>query len=356
MHDRWPAGTTGRVRLGWLAAVAVVALVACDGLAGSSPGVGTSAHPSSTVQRIAVAYDISGRGDGGFNDIAYNGARQAADELGAEIREVTAKLDDTDDDRAERLRLLAGAGYDPIIGVGFSYALPMQLVAAEFPNVHFGIVDDATVNAPNVQGINFAEHEGSFLVGAAAGLKTRTNGVGFIGAVQIPLLQKFEAGYAAGVRAANPAATIKVTYLSQPPDYSGFGDPPRGREAALGMYDNGADIIFAAAGGSGSGVHEAAALSDRWSIGVDADEYVLAPEAVRGRILTSMLKNANVGTYQFVMSVAGRTFVAGNRTFGLANGGVGYSLSGGFVQDIRARLDGFAEQIIAGTIVVPETP
>jgi len=312
--------------------------------------------PTSKVTKIAVAYDLTGRGDGGFNDLAYNGAKQAAEELGAEIREVTAKLDDTDDDRAERLRLLAGAGYEAIIGVGFTYAGPMQIVAAEFPDIHFAIVDDGTVVAPNVQGILFAEHEGSFLVGAAAGLQTTTNTVGFIGAVQIPLLQKFEAGYAAGVKHANPAATMQVTYLSQPPDYSGFGDPPHGREAALGMYDNGVDIIFAAAGGSGSGVHEAAAQTGHWSIGVDADEYLLAPEAVRDHILTSMLKNANVGTYEFVVSVAYDTFVAGNQTFGLANGGVGYATSGGFVDDIRSRLDEFAADIVAGRIVVPETP
>ncbi len=312
--------------------------------------------PTTAVTKIAVAYDLSGRGDGGFNDLAYNGARQAALELGAEIKEVTAKLDDTDDDRAERLRLLAGAGYTAIIGVGFTYAGPMQTVAAEFPAVHFGIVDDGTVAAPNVQGILFAEHEGSFLVGAAAGLKTRTNLVGFIGAVQIPLLQKFEAGFTAGVKHANPNVTVQVTYLSQPPDYSGFGDPPHGKEAALGMYDNGVDVIFAAAGGSGAGVHEAAAETNHWSIGGDADEYRLAPETVRAHILTSMLKNANVGTYSFVMSVAYGSFEPGNRTFGLANGGVGYATSGGFVDDIATKLDAYAADIVAGKIVVPETP
>ncbi|MBF8290999.1 MAG: family transporter substrate-binding protein, partial [Chloroflexi bacterium] len=310
----------------------------------------------SAVTKIAVAYDISGRGDGGFNDLAYNGAQQAADELGAEIKEVTAKLDDTDDDRAERLRLLAGAGYEAIIAVGFTYAGPLQTVAAEFPSVHFAIVDDGTVTAPNVQGILFAEHEGSFLVGAAAGLKTKTNGVGFIGAVQIPLIQKFQAGYAAGVKYANPGAMVQVTYLSQPPDYSGFGDPPHGSEAALGMYDNGVDVIFAAAGGSGAGVHEAAAESGHWSIGVDADEYRLAPETIRNHILTSMLKNANVGTYEFAISVAYGSFQAGNRTFGLANDGVGYATSGGFVDDIAPKLDAYAADIVAGRIVVPETP
>jgi basic membrane protein A len=342
-----------RRRPAWVAILILLAL-ALGACTPSDPGV--TVPPSASVQKVAVAYDLSGRGDGGFNDIAYNGARQAAGELGVELLEVTAKLDDTDDDRAERLRLLAGSGYSAIIAVGFTYAVPLQAVATEFPDVRFAIVDDDTVSAPNVQGVMFAEHEGSFLVGAAAGLKTDTNEVGFIGAVQIPLLQKFEAGFTAGAKHANPEVSIEVTYLSQPPDYSGFGDPPHGREAALGMYDNGVDVIFAAAGGSGSGVHEAADIANTWSIGVDADEYRLAPDTVRDHILTSMLKNANVGTYAFVMSVADGTFVAGNQTFGLANGGVGYSRSGGFVDDIRAQLDAWAADIVAGKIVVPDAP
>jgi basic membrane protein A len=340
--------------------MAALSISGCVGTVDGSLRPGDTSGPSPAgppqVHRIAIAYDISGRGDGGFNDIAYNGAKQAADELEVELKEVTAKLDDTDDDRAERLRLLASSGYDAIIGVGFTYAGPMQTVAAEFPAVRFAIVDDGTVDAPNVWDILFAEHEGSFLVGVAAGLKTETGHVGFIGAVQLPLLQKFEAGFTAGARHANPDVEIQVTYLSQPPDYSGFGDPPHGKEAALGMYDNGVDVIFAAAGGSGSGVHEAAAETGSWSIGVDADEYKLAPEAVRDHILTSMLKNSNVGTYAFVMEAAGFSFTPGIHTFGLANGGVGYATSGGFIDDIRAQLDADAAEIVAGTIVVPETP
>jgi basic membrane protein A len=334
-----------------LLAAAVVALAACAGRTSAPSPAGPP-----QVHKIAIAYDISGRGDGGFNDIAYNGAKAAADSLHVELKEVTAKLDDTDDDRAERLRLLARSGYDAIIAVGFTYATSLQKVAAEFPQVRFAIVDDGTVSAPNVWDILFAEHEGSFLVGAAAGLKTTTNTVGFIGAVQIPLLQKFEAGYTAGVHAANPRARVQVTYLSQPPDYSGFGDPPHGKEAALGMYDNGVDVIFAAAGGSGAGVHEAAAQTGHWSIGVDADEYKLEPPDIRAHILTSMLKNSNVGTEQFVLSAVSSSFMPGMHTFGLANGGVGYATSGGFVDDIKARLDAYAADIVAGKIVVPQTP
>jgi basic membrane protein A len=347
MHPRRPA--IAFAALGLL----VATLAACSGAPADS---GVTVPPSARLQKVAVAYDISGRGDGGFNDIAYNGAKQATDELGIELQEVTAKLDDTDDDRAERLRLLASSGFGGILAVGFTYAEPLKTVAAEFPDVAFAIVDDGTVEASNVQGILFAENQGSFLVGAAAGLKTRTDHVGFIGAVEIPLIQKFEAGFAAGARAANPDVEVEVTYLSQPPDYSGFGDPPHGREAALGMYENGVDVIFAAAGGSGAGVHEAAAATNHWSIGVDADEYILAPEAVRSHILTSMLKNANVGTYAFVKAVADGSLEGGIMTYGLANEGVGYAVSGGFVDDIRDRLDAYAADIAAGKIKVPESP
>ncbi|MCI0581801.1 MAG: BMP family ABC transporter substrate-binding protein [Chloroflexi bacterium] len=349
MHLRRPG-----IALAALVAAVVLTASACDQL-GTTPAPVKPTQP--VVNRIAIAYDISGRGDGGFNDIAYLGAKRFADENDFELKEVTARLDDTDDDRAERLRLLASSGYNAIIGVGFTYAAPMQVVAAESPDVYFAIVDDGTVDVPNVYAILFAEHEGSFLVGAAAGLKTTTGKVGFIGAVQIPLIQKFEAGFTAGARAANPDIEVQVSYLSQPPDYSGFGDPPHGREAALGMYDSGVDIIFAAAGGSGAGVHEAAAQSDAWSIGVDADEYRLAPEGIRDHILTSMLKNSDVGTYEFLLSASTlASWVPGVHTFGLANGGVGYATSGGFVADIAAELDAYAAQIVAGEITVPETP
>ena len=337
-----------------MAAAAAATLVACTEQSGSTTLPGMT-PPG--VDRVAIAYDISGRGDGGFNDLAYNGAKTWTDEGHVELKEVTARPDDTDDDRTERLRLLASSGYDAIIAVGFTYAGPLTIVAAEYPNTFFAIVDDGTVEASNVYGILFAEHEGSFLVGAAAGLKTATDKVGFIGAVKIPLIQKFEAGFTAGVGHVNPDAKVQVTYLSQPPDMSGFGDPPHGKEAALGMYDSGVDIVFAAAGGSGAGVHEAAAQTGSWSIGVDADEYRLAPETVRKHILTSMLKNSDVGTYQFLVAAGSRfPSVGGIHTFGVANGGVGYATSGGFVDDIADQLDALAADIVAGEIAVPETP
>ena len=330
-----------------------IALVTTATVAAQSPEV---APHGAEVSLVAVAYDLSGRGDGGFNDIAYNGAKRAADELGAELLEVTARMDDTDVEREERLRLLAESGYNPIIGVGFTYSEPMHTVAADFPDTYFAIVDDAVVEGPNIQTITFKEHEGSFLVGVAAGLTSQTGHVGFIGAVPIPLIGKFEAGFTAGARAVVPGITVDVAHLSQPPDYTGFGDPARGKEAALGLYDAGADVVFAAAGGSVTGVIEAAAQAGTWAIGVDADMYPQVADALKPHVLTSMLKNADLGTYAFVRSVADGTFVPGHLDYGIAEGGVGYATSGGFLDPIVPRIDDWAARIASGEVVVPEVP
>ena len=306
------------------------------------------------VTNIAVAYDLGGRGDGGFNDLAYAGASQAAEELGAELVEVTARAEDTDADREDRLRLLADSGNNPVIAVGFIYATALAEVAPDYPDVWFGIVDDATVEAPNVAGLVFAEHEGSFLVGAAAALTSETGNIGFVGGVNTPLIEKFEAGYIAGAEAVNPDIEVQSSYLTQPPDFGGFNDPAKGREAATGMYDAGADVVYHAAGGSGSGVFEAAVDADAWAIGVDADQYTITDEGLREVILTSMLKKVDVVTAAFITDVAEGTATAGETVFDLASDGVGYATSGGFIDDLTDQLDGYAEQIISGEITVPD--
>jgi basic membrane protein A and related proteins len=356
--QRWP-------RFAIVALATGLLLAACSGTPATtggpaSAGAGSPAGPTEAggphLEKVAVAYDIAGRGDGGFDDLAYNGAKRAADELGAELTEVTAKPDDTDNDRAERLRLLAETGHNPIVAVGYSYAGPLTTVAAEYPDTWFGIVDDATVEAPNVVGITFKEEQGSFLVGVAAGLTSKTGKVGFVGALPIPLIQRFEAGFAAGAKAVNPDAEVATAYLSQPPDFSGFDDPAEAKEATLGMFDQGVDVVFAAAGSSGMGVIEAAHDRGLWAIGVDNDQYLTTEQGLRDAILTSMLKNADVGTYSFVRSVAEGTAEGGESVFDLASGGVGYATSGGFVDSIRDEIDAWADRIVAGEITVPSTP
>jgi basic membrane protein A and related proteins len=311
---------------------------------------------SDPTPRIAIVYDAGGRGSPGLNQLAWEGVKRAADQLGAELKEVTAKPDDTDADREQRLRELADARYYPIIAVGSTYAGPVAKVAPKYPGTWFAIVDDGTVDGPHVIGIQFSEEQGSFLVGAAAALTSKTGNVGFVGAVQTPLLQKFQAGFTAGARAANPRVKVQVAYLSRPPDNAGFTDPAKARKAALGMYDAGADVIYAAAGDSGSGVIQAAHDRGLWAIGVNSDQYLTSDPAVRGAILTSMLKRSDVATYTIAMEIATGVPKDGNNVFGLDRGGVGFSTSGGFVDPIRAQLDAFAGRIASGEILVPTTP
>jgi basic membrane protein A len=297
-----------------------------------------------------------GRGSAAFNELARDGVKRAASELGAEFKEITTGPDDTDADREEHLTELADARYYPIFAVGSAYAGAVAKVAPKYPGTWFGIVDDGTVDGPKVIGIQFNEEQGSFLVGAAAALTSKTGNVGFVGAVRSPLFQKFEAGFTAGARAANPDVKVQVVYLSKPPDVTGFSDPAKARKTALGMYDAGADVIFGAAGDSGDGVIQAAHDRGLWAIGVDSDQYGTADPSVRGAILTSMLKRADVGAYTIAMEIALGVGKDGNNVFGLDRGGVGFSTSGGFVDRIKTQLDAFAARIASGEILVPTTP
>jgi basic membrane protein A and related proteins len=226
-------------------------------------------------------------------------------------------------------------------------------VAAEYPEIHFAIIDDEAAAADNIANLVFAEEQGSFLVGAAAALKTETDHLGFIGGVEVPLIKKFEAGFIAGAEAVNPDITVDVVYLTQAPDFSGFNDPAKGRTAADGMFDGGADIVYHAAGGSGGGLFEAASAAGTKAIGVDSDQYNTADEAVRDVIMTSMLKNVNVAVFEYLTEVKDGTFPTGVTRYDLAVDGVGYSTSGGFIDDITADLDGYKQQIIDGEITVP---
>ena len=349
-----------------LIAFSLVALVAVNATTGA-PSISQppTAQPSTSpspfslsdpTPRIAIVYDLGGRGAGSINELAWEGATRAAEEFSADLKEVTATPDDTDADREERLRELAVDGYYPIIAVGSTYAGPVAKVAPKFPGTWFVIVDDATVNAPNVIGIQFNEEQGSFLVGAAAALTSKTGKVGFIGAVQTPLLQKYEAGFTAGARAVNPDVKVQVAYLSKAPGAGDASDPAKARKAALRMYDKGADVILAAAGDSGNGVIQAAHDRGLWAIGVNSDQYQVSDPSVRGAILTSMLKRADVATYTITMEVANGIPKDGNHVFGLDRGGVGYATSGGFVDPIKAQLDAFAARIGAGEILVRTTP
>ena len=302
-----------------------------------------------------MAYDLGGRNDQSFNQAAATGMDQAADELGFETQEAEATAGEAESQREERLRTLADAGFNPIIAVGFAYSASVGKVAAEYPEVTFAIVDDG-IEGANITNLLFAEEQGSFLVGAAAALKTEADHIGFVGGVQVPLIQKFEAGYVAGAKAVNPDITVDVTYLTQPPDFSGFGDPAKGKTAAEGMYQGGADIVYQAAGGSGSGVFEAALAAGALAIGVDSDQYNLVPAEQKPVIMTSMLKKVDVAVYEFLIAYAEGSVESGPIIFDLERDGVGYSTTGGAVDDIADQLEDFKAQIISGEITVPTTP
>ena len=263
----------------------------------------------------------------------------------------------TDDQRAERLRLMAKRGANPIVVVGFTYATALAKVAKEYPKVQWGIVDDSSVKAKNVQSIVFKEEEGSYLVGLAAAMTTKSGRIGFIGGVNTPLIAKFEAGFIAGAKAINPKIKIQSTYISNFPDFSGFNDPAKGYEAAKGMYENGADVVYAAAGGTGTGMHKAASELGKWSIGVDADEATYpAHKDYKSTILTSMLKRVDLGTRAFVKRALAGKKTAGVKTWGYKQGGVGYTTTGGYLKDVTSVINTYAKKISTGAVKVPTDP
>jgi len=353
--------SSGRLRLMAVLATAGLGLVACgsnDTTTGaSSPaptGAATSAAPQSDA-KIGLAYDVGGRGDKSFNDSAAAGLDRAIAEFGGTKQELSPNASGSD--RGDNLRKLAENGFSPIIAVGFSYAETLPDVAEDFPDTTFFIIDDATVEAPNVKALVFAEEQGSYLVGAAAALKSKTGNVGFIGGVETPLLEKFEAGFVAGAEKAKPGIKTQVKYLSQPPDFSGFGSPDKGRETANGMFDAGADVVYAAAGGSGVGAFQAAKAKDALAIGVDSDQYESVGDAsLQPVILTSMLKRVDNAVYSALQKLNAGEEVPAVTTYDLASDGVGYATSGGLVDDIKPQLDELAEQIKSDAITVPTTP
>lgn len=340
--------------------------VAACGDNGESGGGGDD---TGTKIKIGLAYDIGGRGDKSFNDAAAAGLDKIKSEYGDKIetpKELEANQNETEDDKYARLKLLCTEGYNPVIAVGFIYAGadpaagPLAKAAKDCPDTKFAIIDDSSATAPNIANLIFAEHEGSFLVGAAAALKSTSGQVGFVGGCLVPLIQKFEAGFKAGVEQVNKdegkKVTVNVKYLSTPADKcSGFNDPAKGKTTAEGQYDAGADVVYQAAGGSGSGVFQAASAKGKMAIGVDSDQYNTVDASLRDVIITSMLKRVDVAVYDFLKPfIDNGTFTAGTTVFNLKVDGVGYSTSGGKIDDIKAKLDAYKQKVVDGSITVPE--
>jgi basic membrane protein A len=325
----------------------------------ATPGSGGGGAAPASNMKVGMAYDIGGRGDQSFNDSAARGLDKAKAQYGFQVKELEATAGEAPAQKEDRLQQLADGGYNPIIAVGFAYSESVGKVAKDYPEIHFAIIDDfteGTDTGDNIANLTFAENEGSFLVGAAAALKSKSKNVGFVGGVNTPLIQKFEAGYKAGVKAVDPNIKVQTKYLTQPPDFTGFNDPAKGETAANGMFDAGADVVYAAAGGSGSGVFKAAKAKGKQGIGVDSDQYNLPALAdVKDVIITSMVKRVDLAVTDFITSVNDKKFQAGNKVYNLKAGGIEYATSGGKIDDIKTKLDDYKNQIVSGQIKVPAT-
>ncbi|MCZ2859498.1 BMP family lipoprotein [Blastococcus sp. VKM Ac-2987] len=336
-----------------------LAMAACASDEEPTSAGGETGGAAADGPKIGLAFDTGGEGDRSFNDSAVAGVEAAIEANGGEV----AKLSPNDDgsNRADLLTQLADQGYDPIIAVGFAYSDVIGEIAEQYPDVTFAQVDGAVEDAgspENLTGLLFAEEQGSFLAGVAAATKTEADHVGFVGGVETPLIQKFQAGFEAGVEAVDPAIQVDSQYISPAGDFSGFNDPARGQIVAQGMYDAGADIVYHAAGGSGIGVFQAAAASGGRAIGVDSDQYQTVDDpALQAVIMTSMLKRVDNAVEQFIGDYAEGDVAGGeNQVYDLESEGVGLSTSGGFIDDIQDVIDDYRQQIIGGEIEVPTTP
>lgn len=323
-----------------LAMLAMVVLTACGSKkeAAEAPKT-TEAKPL----KVGIVLSIGGLGDESFNDSAFRGLEMAQKDLGIEFKYVEPASPSEDEGY---LREYAEAGYDLVIATGFLMKDATEKVAKDFPDVKFALIDEVSA-LPNVASLLFAEDQGSFLVGALAAMMSKTGNVGFVGGMEIPLIQKFQKGYEMGAKYVNPSIKVGSLYTS---GSNPFNDPVRGKENALSLIKQGADVVYHAAGGTGVGVIEAAKESKVFAIGVDSNQDGLA----QGTVLTSMIKNVDIAVYNTVKAVKEGTFKAGEQRLGVAEGGVG-TTDFEFTKDIIgaeniAKLEQIRKDIIDGKI------
>ncbi len=292
----------------------------------------------------AIIFDLGGKFDKSFNEAAFNGAEKWAAETGGTYAQVELS---SEAQREQALRRFAEAGNNPIVMTGFAFATALDLVAKDFPDTKFAIID-MVVEQPNVRSVVFNEHEGSYLVGVAAAKASASGTVGFIGGMDIPLIQKFACGYVQGVKATNADAVVIQNMTGTTP--AAWNDPVKGAELTKAQIGQGADVVYAAAGGTGVGVLQTAADEKILSIGVDSNQNYLHP----GQVLTSMMKRVDVAVYDAF--TAGPEMSGGFNVLGIANGGIDYALDENnaavFTDDIKAAVDAAKAGILDGSIVV----
>jgi basic membrane protein A len=298
--------------------------------------------------KIALILDKGGKDDKSFNAAAFAGAEKAKKELGIELKYVEAM-----DDAAvtSMMRSFAQKKFHLIIGVGFSMADGIKKVAGQFPDLKFALVDSEIV-LPNVKNLLFEEHQGSYLVGVAAALHSKTGKVGFLGGMDVPLIRRFQMGFEAGVKHINPKAEVVNNYVGVTSD--AWNNPAKAKELSLSQFNRGVDVIFAAAGASNYGLFDAAEEKKKLAIGVDSNQNWVKP----GFVLTSMLKRVDIAIFETIRSVKEGKFSGGTERFGLQNKGVDYSVDQYnekvLSADTRKKLEEVKKLIISGKILVPD--
>ena len=305
------------------------------------------AAPAARAQP-AVVYDAGGKFDKSFNEAAYNGMERFRKETGGSYLEFEIA---NDTQREQAFRRMAQKGANPIIGIGFTQASALEKVAKEFPQLKFAIVD-MVVNLPNVQSVVFKEQEGSFLAGMAAAMASRSGKVGFIGGMDVPLIRRFQCGYEQGAKYANPKVETLANMTGTTP--AAWSDPTRGGELARNQFSRGVDVIFAAAGGTGVGVYQAAKDQGRLAIGVDSNQNHLHP----GTMLTSMMKRVDVAVFSISKAVKDGSWKPGVQVLGLKENGVALAMDEHNAKlvtpEMKKKLDAAQADIVAGRIKVAD--
>lgn len=294
----------------------------------------------------ALVYGTGGKFDKSFNEAAYAGAEKFKAETGTEYRD----FEPTGDTQGEQaIRNFASKGYNPIVAVSFAWTSAIEKVAAEFPDTKFVLVD-SVVELPNVRSVVYKEEEGSFLVGVLAGMASKSGKVGFVGGMDIPLIRKFACGYEQGARAAN--AKIEVFQNMTGTTGAAWNDPVRGGELTKNQIDQGADVVYAAAGATGLGVLQTAADNGKFSIGVDSNQNYVHP----GSVLTSMVKRVDLAVYNAYADTKADKFTGGVQSLGVKEDGVGYAMDEYnaklVTEEMKAAVEKAKADIIAGTVKV----
>jgi basic membrane protein A len=338
-------------------------LIACIAILASSCSQNLAAADSRCKARVGIVFDIGGKNDRSFNAAAWEGVQRAQKDLPICLYDVEPG-NPTSIEPA--MRAFAERNFDLVIGVGFAQGPIMQKVAIDYPNIHFAIIDGVIVDKdgkplPNVADLVFREHEGSYLVGMIAASKSKTGTIGFLGGMDIPLIHKFETGYAEGAKSVNPNIRIVDNYVGVTD--GAWNNPGKGKELSLSEIDKGADVIFTAAGNSGLGAFDAVeqygrdpqtGQANKFVIGVDSNQNMVKP----GFVLTSMVKRVDNAVYDVVKDVINGQFDGGFHAFGLEKDGVAYAMdnnnAGLIPSDVIATVEDSKKKIIAGQIKVTD--